>query len=35
VSQYGLSPEILARFAKEYINNPENPDYDFLLKESN
>ncbi len=35
VSQYGLPPETLVRFTKEYMEKPNDPDYDFLLKESN
>jgi hypothetical protein len=35
VSQYGLPPETLVRFTKEYMEKPDDPDYDFLLKESN
>lgn len=34
VSQYGLAPEVLVRFTKEYLTNPEDPDYDMLLKET-
>jgi hypothetical protein len=34
VSQYGLDPETLVRFTKEYMTKPDDPDYDFLLKES-